>query len=203
MLSIKKILQALYYIQSRTPNSNYKAKYDIMYLLKMMFFADRYHIRHFGFVASGDTYVAMKYGPVGSATKDILYKQMPRQANSTEMSLLDDVSVVSENDVEIAKQDDDELSKSFIQSLDFALKTYGDRNQLELSAITHDYPEWKKHETAINSGTKSVPMDFKDFFDNPETLKYSKKQGIETDPFTDDKDFLQALKDDFSGQSSC
>ncbi|WP_374133852.1 Panacea domain-containing protein [Candidatus Endomicrobiellum pyrsonymphae] len=172
-----------------------------MYLLKMMFFADRYHIRHFGFVASGDTYVAMKRGPVGSATMDILRKQMPRQANSTEMSLLDDVSVVSENDVEIAKQDDDELSKSFIRSLDFALKTYGDRSQLELSAITHDYPEWKKHETAINSGTsgtKSIPMDFKDFFDNPETLKYSK-----TDPFTDDKDFLRALKDDFSGQSSC
>lgn len=200
MLSIRKILQALYYIQSKTPNSNYKAKYNIMYLLKVMFFADRYHIRHFGFVASGDTYVAMERGPVGSATKDILYKQMPRQDNLVGMSsLLDDVTVVSEYDVEIAKQDCDELSKSFIQSLDFALKTYGDRDQFKLSDITHDYPEWKKHETAINSGTKkSIPMDFKDFFDNPETLKYSK-----TDPFTDDKDFLQALKDDFSGQSSC
>jgi uncharacterized phage-associated protein len=174
-----------------------------MYLLKMMFFADRYHIRHFGFVASADSYVAMKNGPVASATYNILFKKMPHQANLAEIALLEDVSVVSEYEVEIAKQENDELSESFMQSLDFAIKNYGNYEQFELSSITHDYPEWKKHEITINQGIKKrVPMDFKDFFDNPVSLKYSKKQGIKTDPFDDDEDFLQALKDDFN-EGSC
>jgi uncharacterized phage-associated protein len=173
-----------------------------MYLLKMMFFADRYHIRHFGFVASDDNYIAMKDGPVASATYDILSKKKPHQANLSEIALLEDVSVVSEYEVEIAKQKNDELSESFMQSLDFAIENYGNYGPFKLSDITHDYPEWKKHETTINQVTKSVSMDFKDFFDNPVSLEYSKKQGIKTDPFADDEDFLQALKDDFN-EVSC
>ena len=192
MVSSRRILQALYYIQSKC--NNLSSKYNIMYLLKMMFFADRYHIRHFGFVASGDNYVAMLYGPVASKAKDILEGKI----------LHPDVAIVKEYEVEIAQQKDDELSKSFIKSLDFAIKVYGSYDKYALSCIAHDYPEWKKHETAIKRGTEAaVPMDFKDFFDNPETLQYSKKYEIEKDPFAEDKDFLQALKDDFSGQSSC
>jgi uncharacterized phage-associated protein len=176
-----------------------------MYLLKMMFFADRYHIRHFGFVASGDNYIAMKNGPVASATYDILLKKMPHQANLAEKALLEDILVVSEYEVEIAKQEIDELSESFMQSLDFAIETYGNYEEFELSDITHDYPEWKKHEATIKQEVvKRVPMDFKDFFDNPLDLECSKKQGIKTDPFADDKDFLQTLKDDFDeDKGSC
>jgi uncharacterized phage-associated protein len=199
MLSIRKILQALYYLQSKAPPN--PAKYDIMYLLKMIFFADRYHLRHFGFVASGDTYEAMRYGPVASAVKDILYGKMPPRANSAELPALNDVVSTGDTSVLISVQKDDELSKSFKQSLDFALKTYGKYDQLALSAITHDYPEWKKHEAAINKGQKSIEMDFKDFFDNPKTLRCSAKQGIKEDPFEDEEEFLQALREDFNGKN--
>jgi hypothetical protein len=69
VFSIRKTLQVLFYLQSKSPKSS---KGDIMYLLKLIFFADRYHIRHFGFVASGDKYFAMKNGAVASAIKDIM-----------------------------------------------------------------------------------------------------------------------------------
>jgi len=59
MLSVRKILQVLYYLKSKAQSKN-KNKYDIMYLLKLFYFSDRYHLRHFGSIASGDTYYAMK-----------------------------------------------------------------------------------------------------------------------------------------------
>lgn len=203
MFSIRKVLQALFYIQSKAPTDN-QSRYDILYLLKLMFFADRYHLRHFGFVASADEYKAMKLGPVASGTKDILYGKLPAKANSSELSLLiSGVREVGDTSVEIALQQDDELSKSFKIALDFSIKTYGKFTPIEVSHISHDYPEWKKHENAINSGIKSVPMDFIDFFDNPQKLLYSAQKGINEDPFKDDIDFLNALKEDFSGKSKC
>lgn len=186
IFSIRKILQALYYLQF---NSTCKDRYGKMYLLKLIYFADRYHLRHFGFVPSSDVYVAMEYGPVASSTYDILKKKMPINANSYEFDLISFVEEKNENEVEIKKQDNDELSKSYIQALDFALKNYGKFNGFELSKITHCYPEWKKHEKTLKSGILQVPMNFIDFFDNPKNIK--------NDPFKDDKEFLQLMRDEY------
>jgi len=43
-----------------------------MALLKLAFFADRYHLRNYARPISGDIYYAMKLGPVPSALKDII-----------------------------------------------------------------------------------------------------------------------------------
>ncbi|MDR0977586.1 MAG: SocA family protein [Endomicrobium sp.] len=94
MFSIRKILQALFYLQTKVPKDN-ESRQNIMYLLKLMFFADRYHLRHFGFVASGDKYFAMKNGPVASGTKDVLQGKMPPSANSVEIPLLSGVKQIS------------------------------------------------------------------------------------------------------------
>ena len=42
-----------------------------MKALKLIFLADRYHIRKYGRLITNDVYVAMKHGPVPSTTKDI------------------------------------------------------------------------------------------------------------------------------------
>ena len=39
--------------------------------LKLVYFADRYHLRRYGRPVIGDEYLAMQYGPVPSNTKDI------------------------------------------------------------------------------------------------------------------------------------
>lgn len=184
--SIRKILQALYYLQSKSPC---KDKYGKMYLLKLIYFADRYHLRHFGTVPSSDNYRAMEYGPVASATYDVLKKKMPINANSSEYELLAFVEEKNENEVEIKKQSEDELSKSYIQALDFALTNYGKFDGFRLSKITHLYPDWKKHEKELQEGCLQVPMQFVDFFDNP--------KNVERDPFEDDDEFLNAMREEY------
>jgi hypothetical protein len=73
--SVLKILQALYYIQEKAPSSN-QDRFNIVYLLKMIFFSDRYHLRHFGITATCDDYYAMmKLGPVASFTFDMLKRK--------------------------------------------------------------------------------------------------------------------------------
>jgi len=199
MLSARKILQALYYIQSKS--SSKKSKYNIMYLLKLLYFSDRYHLRHFGFTASGDEYRAMKYGPVAMAAFDILKGKSPISANSAETSLIDkSVSSISEYECQINKQEEDELSKSFKESLDFSIKTFGKYEQFALSNITHLYPEWKKHEKNLKT-ENSIVMNFADFFDNPDpdSIDRLKKLGIKKDPFKEpDKEFLKLLRNDLN-----
>ncbi len=196
IFSVRKILQALYYLQS---NSVCEDKFNKMYLLKMMFFSDRYHLRHFGWVPSADNYVAMEYGPVASATYDILKKKYPSIANSSgyyDFDLLSNVEEKNENEVEIKPQQKDELSLSYVKALDFALEIYGKFQSMQLSFITHDYPEWKKHEEELKK-VKSVPMNFTDFFEDPANLINSQKNGIVEDPFEDDRKFIEILKEDY------
>jgi len=201
MLSVRKILQALYYLQSKAPSKN-KNKYDIMYLLKLFYFSDRYHLRHFGSIASGDTYYAMKNGPVASGAFDILRGKIHPSVNWAEIPLINENIVpITEYEVQVKKQNDDKLSESFKQSLDFSLKIFGEYEPLKLSEISHIYPEWKKHEKSLKAGKKSIAMKTADFLDDPdcESLKKLKEQGLDEDPFNEpDKKFLELLRNDLN-----
>lgn len=195
-MSIRKILQALYYIQKNTPETN-ESKTAPVFLLKMLYFADRYHLRHFGILGSGDEYFAMKKGPVASATMDILKGKWPQKANSAEIELLKEVVELDEFSVLIKEQDDDELSLSFKEALDFSLQTFGKYEWNELSRISHDYPEWKKHEGEVRKNPYSrYPMKLKDFFSDPVCKTNLKLCHIEEDPFKDDTVFLNAMRDE-------
>jgi len=184
----RKILQALYYIQSRSPNS--QNRYNRVYLLKMIYLADRYHIRHFGFAATEDTYYAMKLGPVASATFDILKKNVTENCRS-------EVDDVSENEVVIKEQGEDELSESFKEALDFALREFGNYGWQDLSEISHCYPEWKKHGGSLSVLNRRVPMNTRDFFDDPEDEGCFARFGKNTYAFKEDKEFLELMKEDF------
>lgn len=197
--SIRKVLQALYYIQKGSG----KGYQPYMYFVKMMYFADRHHVRHYGITISDDHYVAIKMGPVASATLDILKRQMPKIANRADYDLLNEVQNIDEYNVLIKKQLEDELSLSNKKSLDFAIGEFGNLDQYKLSDISHDYPEWVKHKEEIqygmnNGGEKlsfSIPLE--DFFENPKNLpNFFKIRGTSEDPyFEEDKDFLKAMKE--------
>jgi len=188
----RKLLQALYYIQSKTPSSN-EDRFNKVYLLKMIYFADRYHLRHFGFLATKDKYYAMKLGPVASTTFDILKKNLEEYSS--------DVEEISENEVLVKEQGEDYLSESFKESLDFALKEFKNCGWQVLSDISHCYPEWKKHERELSSIIKRADMNELDFFDDPEDEKYLAKFNKNADPFKEDKDFLALMKEDFNENS--
>jgi len=190
----RKLLQALYYIQSKAPSNN-EDRFNKVYLLKMIYFADRYHLRHFGFLASKDKYYAMKLGPVASTTFDILKKNLNDKYSS-------DIEEISENEVLVKKQDDDHLSESFKEALDFALREFRTYGWSVLSDISHCYPEWKKHEKELYSFVKRADMSELDFFDDPENENALSQFNKNADPFKEDKNFLALMKEDFNENSA-
>ncbi len=193
-LSIKQILQVLYYIQHNAPSCAKST--DIMYLLKMVFFAVRYHIRNYGTPFLNVTFYAMMNGPVASEIKDILEHKMPFNCDDGQSYLLDEIETIGDYDYEVKEQNIDELSPSFLESLDFALRNFGRCLPFKLSDISHNYPEWKKYEKILmaddDKKKNRVLMHYVDFFDDPAEL-----HDISQDPFADDKEFLQTLKQDY------
>ena len=65
--NIVKITQILRYLLSFDDNG----KMNHTKLIKLLWAADRYHMRHYGRLVSDSNYVAMKFGPVSSLALDI------------------------------------------------------------------------------------------------------------------------------------
>lgn len=142
-------------------------KVDKVKVIKLIFFADRFHLRKYGRLVTNDNYVAMKFGPVSSGTKDIIdanssFIDPDIIEYSSEYLSRDGYNIISEKSVDL-----NVFSESDIEALEFAWNEFGKYNELTLKDLTHHYPEWQKHESAINSGIKQIPMDFKDFFEDP------------------------------------
>lgn len=64
--SPEKALESVLYTASKLK------KPTIHEVLKLRYFADKLHLADYGYLASGDDYVAMKFGPVASSTYNIL-----------------------------------------------------------------------------------------------------------------------------------
>ena len=192
LVSLRKILQILYYIQNNSLAVS-DTKDCVMYLLKIVFFADRYHLRHYGSTITCDTYYAMKNGPVASAVFDVLKCKFPSVCNTIEMDLMNEIEQTGEYSVKIKEQKDDELSESEKEALDFSLREFGQYNQFALSDMTHDYPEWKNQEELLKNNAR-VEMSMESFFDNPSEIKNLQKYHKE-DVFQDDASFLDCMKE--------
>jgi len=143
-------------------------------------------LRHFGITATCDDYYAMKLGPVASSTFDML-KGRVNENN------LPSIQEIDEYNVEIKQQEEDELSDSFKEAINFALQEFGDYDWRKISDISHCYPEWKNHESEL-SGLKRVQMNEIDFFDDPDDSVCFTNFGKENDPFKDDKEYLSLRK---------
>ncbi len=130
--------------------------YNYMALLKLAFFADRYHVRRFGRPVSADDYYAMKLGPVPSHLFRIVQGIEGDGYNLT----LSGEAVI----------DLDEFSRSDVEALDFAVSNFGEigrENPFHLADLTHAYPEWDKWRTRFDvdaSGREDI--DFRDFLTN-------------------------------------
>jgi hypothetical protein len=63
----KKATQALNYLASAERDK----RINKMKAIKLIWVADRFHLRKYGRLLTNDTYVAMKFGPVGSSVKNL------------------------------------------------------------------------------------------------------------------------------------
>lgn len=194
--NLDKTLQALAFL-IKNEQENY------MKLIKLLYFAERYHLRHYGDLIIYDNYTALKFGPVQSKTKDIITLNefycnnvLEEEPRKRLYSLIEKNSY----DVCINDKNSDLLSESEIESLEFSQELFGKFDQFALANISHDYPEWKKFEDIFlkNSAT-SEQMSVLDFFDNPEQAKSPYiSQYLKHDPFGDvDSEQLHYFKNNF------
>lgn len=145
-------------------------KINKMRALKLVYFADRYHLRKYGRPVVGDEYLAMNYGPVASGTKDLA--EMSDFLGEEERSYAKRFIAPSETQLavnSVAHVEEKVFSESDREALDFAWRRFGRVDKFALSEITHAYPEWKRHEPALRSKVASrVPMNYRDFLQDPE-----------------------------------
>src|SRR4030067_1274787 len=135
--------------------------------LKLIFFADRYHLRKFGRPITNDEYYAMSYGPVAPSVKDIA--EFSEFLGETERQYAD-LFLAPEGHEVLSKAENDNkvFSNSDLESLEVAWEKFGRFSDFDLAKITHRYPEWKKHETAlVEKKASRVKMRYEDFFEDP------------------------------------
>lgn len=180
----KKATQAVNYLVRKEGGQIDKLK-----LIKLVYFADRYHIRRYGRPIANDAYIAMPLGPVASSVKDIVefsdYLDVAEREYATTYlgrGGLENI-VVSILDV-----DTDVFSKSELEALDFAYNEFGNNSAPDLVNITHRYPEWDKFKSALDSKeTTRELMSYSDFFKNP--------SGVAEDKFALPEDILNASQE--------
>jgi len=144
-------------------------EYNYMALLKLAFFADRFHVRKYARPVSMDDYFAFSYGPAGSMLKDIVLEPdiiFFERSHPIERSGPYSVRLTS-NDY--AKN---QFSKSDFEAMNFSLSHFGDlgkknKGPFILSDISHAYPEWDRY--AIPFGTRKInraEIYYEDFLKN-------------------------------------
>ena len=160
----KKATQALNYLAM-----NFGGKINKMQAIKLIYFADRYHLRKYGRPVTNDEYVAMEYGSVGSKTKDIaenttFLDKIESEYSTRYIKNPDQYDIQSINEVDM-----DVFSDSDTEALDFAINNLRRFDQYDLAKISHAYPEWKKFEKELESGRGSAfSMNYEDFFKDAE-----------------------------------
>lgn len=139
-----------------------------MKALKLLYFADRYHLRRYGRTLSNDEYFAMSYGPVPSGAKDLAEGSEFRSDAEKEYALQYIDPLDKHTFSSAAESDKDVFSDSEKEALNFAWRAFGKYDEFELADLTHQYPEWKKHEAALkNKSNSRVKMSFNDFLEDP------------------------------------
>lgn len=158
----KKAVQALNFFAEKEGN-----KINYMKALKLIWLADRLHVNKFSRTITGDKYFAMKNGPVASCTYDIILKS--EFANEKWLEYSDSYIVKIGYDIESqGKFDEDEFSDSDLNILEAIYDRLGHSTEKVLSNESHLFPEWFKHEKAIeNDDKKREDIDILDFLETP------------------------------------
>jgi uncharacterized phage-associated protein len=158
MLTYKKITQVINFFAILSGSKINKLK-----LIKLIYFTDKYHLRKYGRTVINSEYWAMDYGPVAEAAKDIIDGStfLPsKESEYRKTYIMKEGNFISS----LKPVDDDYLSESEIEAVNFVWQAYGRLSPAKLVNETHKYPEWKKFEDRLNSGSTREKMSIRDFF---------------------------------------
>lgn len=181
-----KVTQALGFLLSLDDNR----KMNRVKLIKLLWAADRIHIRRYGrTITNLNDYYALPHGPVCSLALDIARFnniEFDGAFNDDEMKYLNDFFTSDNKETSMQKTPgNDFLSESDEEAMREAWEKFKDKNPFELAdIISHQYPEWKKHESEFKNGSRRQKINAEDFFENPKNDSY----------FTEDKTQLEAAR---------
>ena len=162
--SYKKATQALNFFAQKKDG-----KINKMKAIKLIYLADRLHLRKYGRPIVGDIYWAMKLGPVGSRTKKVAeLADMPEESFSYAKKYIKPGDDNKQSFTALKPVDTDIFSKTDLECLESVYKTFSDKDQFELAELTHQYPEWPKYARILKTGKKRALMIYDDFFSNTE-----------------------------------
>jgi uncharacterized phage-associated protein len=120
-------------------------------LLKLLYLADREHLKATGRPIVGGRMVAMDRGPLHSEVYDLVKKQHPAYPQWSRFFRTEGRNIEM-----LGNPGNLELSKREIQTLRDTAEKLADRDDEDLGAITHDLPEYCKHHAAGTS--KTIPL---------------------------------------------
>lgn len=129
---------------------------DFHKICKVLYFADREHLSKYGRSITGDTYIAMEYGPVPSNVEDIFKAIRGDSYFSNYADGFREIFGFKNKYYLVPKRkaDMDYLSESDRECLDDAIAKCKDKTFAELTKLSHDL--------AWNSTVKDTAMSVKD-----------------------------------------
>jgi uncharacterized phage-associated protein len=150
------IIESLHYLLKRLGRT------DKLKLVKLLFFADKYHLLKYARQISGDSYDALPAGPIPSGALDILNSVTEYGISSETIQQAKKLFKVEDNDRMLADPEMvieyDSLSRTDIEALNFAIDNFGDKDSAFLIDYSHDFPEWYRHEHELKSGQTRCKM---------------------------------------------
>lgn len=190
-MDFRTIIQALYYLSLKLNKD-----IDKLTAIKLIFFADRYHLRKYCRLITNDEYYAMKLGPVASAVKDLISDDIEDFLNDNEISYFKNyIRMTGQYNYTYSKDNLplDMLSETEKEALDFSVQNFGNFNSKELIEFTHRYPEWKKFEQILKNGFKREKMSLLDFFKNPDDKLKDPFKSVPYDIVLSSKDVFEGM----------
>ncbi|OQY47381.1 MAG: hypothetical protein DRR08_31135 [Candidatus Parabeggiatoa sp. nov. 2] len=129
----EKSIEAILYIAQNVKQPTFHR------ISKIMYFADKARLEKYGRSICGDSYIAMKHGPVPSCTYDILKSVRGDGLSSVVQQAKRSLTVETGSVVKPLREANlDELSLSDLTCLDKAIKEYGALSFEELTQLSHD-----------------------------------------------------------------
>lgn len=165
----ERIIQVLDYIAGNLPGK----KINKLTALKLVYLADRYHLRKYATPILWDSYYAMKYGPVASRTKRLI-EDICTNPHLTDYISVEESACHTQSGSRIMfisssrSYNAAQISTTEKEALDSALAQWSLHDNLV--DFTHLFPEWQTAKARIDNGARRVRMDYSQFF-NPCSVK--------------------------------
>jgi uncharacterized phage-associated protein len=165
---------------------------DKLKIVKIIYFADKRHLIFGGRTITGDNYMAMKLGPVGSMVLDVLDKNVkyiqPEQLQYINQYIQQGKGKNNYKCTE-NKMEYDQLSESDKKTLTKIGKKFNVMDGRALVELTHKYPEWTKFEEILQKEpTTRKPIALADLFSS-----------IDSDPLEIPQDIIEDSRMMYTG----